>query len=412
MPKAAPVRRSTRVKSRETPGYSRNETRRKPSKKPSKKTPKEDTVTPFVRTQQDSSNDPNRRIRPFNLPRELTQHISSFLSLAERICFTLTCKEAAETVGSDIWATFKGVKRLYYNHQLIADRDELCQLLSKDLGALVFHCKNCGVMHPTQMLPPRLRRTAKWTTFCLGHNAEIDYLPSNGSTGYVLTFEHILRAMKESEGRIDHEKQGPIIELLGGDLTVEKPEQNLTWRMNSSGRYIGGKLIFKHVHFFQNLERQPLRPKQVLDLPVRLCPHQSTTTALPVKSRSINSHNANGSLLTHAITSVFPEASRKGVDMSVFRAPTKTELEQMSAAKTGGGYIYKCRSCPTKYRVEFAAGELRIIAWQCFGKDPAQASKYWKWFVRREGYSLGIDKRNDEWWSHGRSIPDFLVNED
>lgn len=420
MPKAAPLRRSTRAKPYADASSSRRSTgaaAKATKPKPPKKTSKEAASTILSRTQQEIEGDPNRKLRLFTLPVELTQHISSFLSPAERICFTLTCKEAASVVGAEVWGTFKNMRsgRVLANGYvavvLIPNRALFCELLLRDWGTWAVYCKICKTLHPDSMLPPRCRRRTAWTSQCLGQDAEVDYLPDDGERGYRLAYDHIFKIMNPSTRGIDDDEQNSKLETLRGELAVTKPAQNLTWKLDSSARYIDGKLILRHIHTFQNLNNNPrkkqaLCAKQVLDLPVRLCPHQSTTTFLPERSRYIKTHNTNGPLLTHAIVSVFPEAQRKDIDMKVFRTPTKLEQEQMSATANS---TYKCRSCPTQYRAELTAKgeELMITAWHCFGRDLLQASKYWKWFIRRTGYSLGTDKRNDEWWSQSRSYPDF-----
>ncbi|PVI07037.1 hypothetical protein DM02DRAFT_609411 [Periconia macrospinosa] len=414
MPKSLTLRRSTRAKPPASDPLKRgsrdhtNATKQKSSKKTTKRKSKETASAFLVRTEEEIDNDTNRKKWPLKLPVELIRHISSYLSLPERICFTLTCKEATNSVGSNVWGAFKRETHWALDDDLVSNRDLLIDFLLRDLGTAAAYCEVCGIIHPT-MLPPHRRRRTEWTSSCLGQDAEIDYLPSNDGIGYRLVFQHIVQCMKDSEGRVNDDGVGPDLEMLRGDLIVAKPVQSLTWRLSSSGQYFGGRLILNHVHVFRNVNQQQraLSAKQVLDLPVRLCPHQSTTTELPATSRYIKTRSANGPLLTHAIASVFPKALQKGVDMSLFRPPTKLEQEQILTTEAGHDVTYRCRSCPTKYRVELTAGELRITTWHCFGKDLFQAQKYWKWFVRREGYSLGPDKRNDEWWSHSRSFPDF-----
>mgnify|MGYP006877426035 CR=1 FL=1 len=84
----------------------------------------------------------------------------------------------------------------------------------------------------------------------------------------------------------------------------------------------------------------------------------------------------------------------------------------MNAADAGDEHmLWYCRSCPTKYRVEFQGDSLKIVAWHSFGRDLLHASRYWKGFVRRAGKLLGTDKRNDEWWSPARTVPDFKIDE-
>jgi hypothetical protein len=286
-------------------------------------------------------------------------------------------------------------------------------------------------MHPW-LPPPRKHKKTALTTYCFGQDACADYFPRNEGYGYSLVFQHIDSAL----GQPPPQKgvPGPPIPNLAGDYTVEYPK--FGYRLESSARRIGDNLVLKHVHTFQSpptsssssssrKKPEPLCAKDLLELPIRLCPHQSTGTTGPKeKSRHIKSEEKNSPQLTHAIVTAFPPSQRASPDTSsVFAKPSPTELKDMKAADRGEDVVWCCRFCPTKYRVGFSSASpsfissstnsisdgLVITSWHYFGKDLPHAQKYFKWMVRREGKLLGKDKRNDEWWSAGRSVPDFRV---
>ncbi|PZD33872.1 hypothetical protein A1F97_01400 [Pyrenophora tritici-repentis] len=222
---------------------------------------------------------------------------------------------------------------------------------------------------------------------------------------------------------------GPQIDLLAGDYTVDYPILGLSWQVTSKGRRVDGNLIVQHIHTLQTVRdyndmrgKKDLYAVYILALPIRLCPHQSTVTTGPhAPSCYIKSKEKNSPQFTHAITTAFPTTRRETLGgthipqqtmNNAFSKPTPRELEAMNAADAGNkNILWCCRSCPTKYRVEFGGGKLKILAWHSFGRDQLHASKYWKWFVRREGKLLGMDKRNDEWWSPARTVPNFEIGE-
>jgi hypothetical protein len=274
-------------------------------------------------------------------------------------------------------------------------------------------------MHPW-LPPPRKHKKTAITTYCFGQNACVDYFPRNEEGyGYSFVFQHIASALKQPPPKKG--VSGPPIPNLAGDYIVEYPK--FGYRLKSSARRIGDNLALEHVHILQGnpsssrKKPEPLCAKDLLELPIRLCPHQSTGTTGPKeKSRHIKSEEKNSPQLTHAIISAFPPSQRASPDTSsVFAKPSPTELKDMEAADRGEDVVWRCRSCPTKYRVGFSSStkstsdSLTIASWHCFGKDLLHAQKYFKWMVRRDGKLLGKDKRNDEWWSVGRSVPDFRV---
>jgi hypothetical protein len=262
----------------------------------------------------------------------------------------------------------------------------------------------CNTLHPP-LKPARTHRRTKLTTVCFGQDAMIDYLPQDNSHGYNPVFLHIAEALKLSANRARKREHGLAIDMLAGDFTIM--QSDLSWRLLSSCNRIDGNLILKHVHTFHSISKKDVTTNGLLSFPIRICPHQSTTTSLPERSRYIKGVELNGPLLTYAIMIALPAAARVGVDMNALKKPTPTEQEQMSLSQNTEDVHWRCRFCPTKYRVRYAEKDLVITSWHCFGRDLLHASKYWKWFVRRTGKSLGPDKRNDEWWSPSRTVPDY-----
>jgi hypothetical protein len=347
--------------------------------------------------------DPNRQVRLFALPRELLQQIASHLPLVSVICLTLTCKEAAEAIGTQSWANYKKEKRWSM------DRHGFIELLARDWGDILDFCPRCDTMHPP-LQPPRSHRETKLTKYCFGQNALIDYLPQDASHGYNPVFVHIANALEESKDFVSKGDVGPSIDTLSGNLTITK--NNLSWSLDSSGRRNGGNLILKHVHTFRSQTRKRLTVTDLLTLPIRLCPHQSTTMTTPERSRYIKGKAAeqNGRLLTFVIASAFPAADQLFVDMKSLKPLTSCEQAQISASQAGEEVYWRCRSCPTKYRVLHSKSAFTITSWHSFGRDLYHAMNYWRWMVRRTGTTLGMDKRNDEWWSPSRTVPDFVCD--
>jgi hypothetical protein len=411
MPKA--TRRKTSIRAGATVERPRRSTRQstpKPIEKPppSRRKPKTPSLPLYTRTQNEVAADPNRNVGLLRLPGELLKDIArDHLPLESAICLTLTCKEALSNIGSWPWLSFKAL------HRWDATRKNLFELLLRVWGSDVWtFCGGCNTMHPSLKIPREHRKTAL-TTYCFGQAACVDYLPKmEGGKGYSLVWQHIEDTMRASVEYAGKEEEGPTIDMLAGDYTVEHAK--FSYGLASSARRLNGYLVLEHVHTFQGSKNGGLLcAKDVVNLPVRLCPHQSTTTSGPKeKSMYIKSVEANSPQLTHAITTAFPAtAQRAGVKTDTFKEPSPLELKDMNAADAGEAVLWKCRSCPTKYRVEYLPTGRRLVirSWHCFGRDLLHASKYWKWFVRREGKLLGSDKRNDEWWSIGRSVPDFAI---
>lgn len=380
-----------------------------PTKAPVKRRAPKPPAFAFLARSQDAINaDANKHIRLFSLPRELVQQIASHLPLISVICLTLTCKEAAEAIGTQSWANYKKEKRWSM------DRNGFIELLARDWGDVLDFCERCDTLHPP-LPPPRSHRETKLTKWCLGQEAMIDYLPKDATHGYNPVFVHIANAMGESQDFVSKGTAGPLIDTMSGNFTITKG--NLSWNLNSSAQRVDGNLLVKHVHTFRSQTRKSLGVTDLLALPIRLCPHQSTTTATPNPAINLREHywsgrskivEQNGRLLTHAIASAFPLPARQVVDMTSLKPLTSTEQAQVSAAEAGEDVYWRCRSCPTKYRAQCSGDAVVITSWHSFGRDLYHASKYWRMLVRRTGTTLGRGKRNDEWWSPSRTAPDFV----
>lgn len=373
-----------------------------PVKAPMARRARKPPALAFLARPQDIINaDPNRQHRLFSLPKELLEQIACHLPLPSIICLTLTCKEAAEFIGTESWARYKKEK------QWLMDTAQFHELLARDWGDILDYCARCNTLHPP-LQPPRSHRETNLTKWCFGQDAMIDYLPQDAVHGYNPLFVHIANAMEESKEFATKGCNGSLIETLSGEFTITK--RSMSWRLITSAQRIDGNLVLRHVHTIQNTTSGSLDGSDLLNLPIRLCPHQSTAKQVPERSRYIRGRcsEINGRLLSQVITSALPSAAQQKVDLSSLKDLVPSEQAQWTENQQKAGAIWRCRSCLTKYRVQYSANQLLITTWHSFGRDLYHASKYWKWVVRRTGTTLGTDKRNDEWWSPSRTVPDFV----
>ncbi|KNG48669.1 kinase-like protein [Stemphylium lycopersici] len=450
MPKA--VRKSTR-RAPSSPAAAiaerpRRSTRTRPVPDPAAKTlstnnirrkPKQKARILYTRSISDVHKDPNRRLPLFTLSLELLKAIAeTYLPLESALSLSLTCKEALSSIGSWPWAAFKKENRWS------ATRTDFLQAMIRDWEAQaqegkerveIEFCVRCNTLHSP--LPRRSQhRKRGLTTLCFGQEACIDYLSQKNPEhdqgreeeerrGYSLVYPHIQSALSLTS---THAQKGseasPPIAFLSGAFSTSFPNSNVTVRLSSSARRVDGNLIIRHEHVFQATRRKDkkngggacgaLCAKDMLQglPPIYLCPHQTTDPSRPRESsRYIKSDERNSIMFTHTLVSAFPTSLRCPVHQASFRKPTRSEVEAMASDDDA---IFCCRSCPTKYTTQYERGsdgngELRITSWHCFGRDELHARRYWKMFVRREGWNLGRDKRNDEWWSPGGYVPDFDV---
>ncbi|KAI1502925.1 hypothetical protein F5X99DRAFT_377003 [Biscogniauxia marginata] len=358
----------------------------------------------------DVSLDTNRKAWLLALPREIVQKIASHLPPESTICLTLSCKLALHILGTASWTDDSIRQRWSRDPGTRGEhRASFIELLSRDLKPLGFEpCARCNTLHPP-LKKPSEHRYAQLTKYCWGQSAAIDYLPQGvDGTGYGLVLEHIIHTLDSTSP----ESTSPI-EYLSGSYEVPSPAFNYT--ISSCGRRVNGNLIIQHDYAFRPLSpKTPLKAVDILSLPLRICPHQSTTTEAPPQNRYLTDNRRNGPLLTHAIASAFPASKRVGIAKAAsFRDPTALEQQMMSAADGSKDVTYRCRACPTKWKVEYGRGsngdELKIGVFHCFYRELYVACRTWPCFVRREGYLLGKDTRNSEFWSRSKSSPDFKI---
>lgn len=358
-----------------------------------------------------TEHDPNRSIPLLELPREVFDEITHWLTPDALACLCLTCKEILSIVGDESWAVCRS-KRGYWDDQDLrhwgSPRQSLIPLLARDTSRLTF-CEVCWTLHPP-LKPPREHRETKLTKQCFGQWGTIDYLPKSDFGGYSLVWDHILKA-RESLANESGNGAGSVIALLGGNFTVI--HERLNYTLESSGRQIGKNLVLKHGHVFHGkTARSSLRLADIINLPVRLCPHQTTSTQKPEPGRYTKSKLPSG-LLSHSITTAAPTSLRVGLPKpSVFSTPAPSEKRQMDTASLDT--LWTCRACPTKWRVRYSGagvGELKITTWHSFGDTPYRAQEYWKMLVRREMSNLGDDKRNSEFFVTTRQYLDFAIDD-
>jgi hypothetical protein len=420
-------RRSTRAKPTRDDTEkirSRNNTKTK-SKVSSRGKPKGQSQPIYTRSSSEADRDLNRRLPLFALPTELLKLIvSEHLALESALSLSLTCKEALSSIGTWPWAAFKketrwSIARTNFFRGLTRD----WQAKEEAKTDLEF-CKRCNTLHPLLPRPNRHKKTTL-TTYCLGQNACIDYLPrkvggdggDDEQRGWSLLFPHIVEAMKASSSHAQKGQYGAPISLLSGDFSTIFPNMSVGLRLSSSARRVDGNLVVRHEFTFQTLKQKRVRlcAKDILSLPLYICPHQCTTTTGPrEESHFIKNEGRNSPLFAYAVVSAFPQQQQSSFVPSLFRNPTPHERKAMDAADQAGQQhspVWSCRSCSTKYRVELLQNsDLRILSWHCFGRDLQHASRYWRFFVRREGKMMSRTKRNDEWWSP-TGVVDFEVGE-
>jgi hypothetical protein len=369
---------------------------------------------------QDQQDSPNRTIQTasknlpsfLSLPTELVQEISSYLSPQSRCCFSLTNKAILHRVGYGVWSnpcitarrdnnhynrSFNG----YRNDWSIAfnypHRIDLLRCLSRDMEGWDL-CLPCQVLHRS-LDGPRKYRQKEVGKRCLGVGGVIDYHPTCGEDGYVLDFEHIKSALEVSYGTTT-DFQHDLISSFNGSKTIPSMDGSFeitytglrhrrlaSYTLTFSATKIGSNLVLQTVHQIKSRSKHTkLKPKDILDTPIRLCPHQTTSTQTLRKKVNKWSQRHNGPLLTHAIKSAFPAL----VDKSScywkpelgrrFRSPTMTEQLQMACIR-GPSDLWWCRNCPTQYQAKFEEEDFIVTVWQNFGPNEATAARNWQALV-------------------------------
>ncbi|KAI5922641.1 hypothetical protein F4810DRAFT_672092 [Camillea tinctor] len=382
---------------------------------PNPRTPKSKSKNPLpsylIWSESNVLTDPNRHTWLFDFPVEIVQRVASFLPLESTVCLTLSCKLALHILGTTSWTTDSIRKRWHRDPDSgEVHRTHLIELLSRDVKDLgIKSCTRCNTLHPP-LKKPNEHQYTPLTKYCWGQNAVIDYLPQGlNGTGYGLVLEHIKHVLNSTLP----DSSSPIEYLSGW---YQAPNPRFHYSISSSGRYVNRNIIIQRDHIFQPLSaKTSVRVEDILNLPLRICPHQSTTIEEPPESRYLSDNRRNGPLLTWTVITAFPLSKRPRVLKSGgFRDPTALEQRMMSEADRGLDVTYRCRSCATKWRVEYGpnsnSGGLRISVFHCFYKELYTASVAWTHLVRREGRLLGKDKRNSEFWSRSKSSPDFRID--
>ncbi|KAL3462107.1 hypothetical protein BJX64DRAFT_148326 [Aspergillus heterothallicus] len=353
--------------------------------------------------------DPNSGSLLFRIPRQIFLEIANHLPPAGVACLTLTCKLALEVLGTDSWAEFCGRARLQHGPE-----DSLCNLLSRDLPSHEY-CVRCETMHPP-LRQPHAHRCTKYTRSCFGFESTIDTWPQTADGGYSLVWPHIQQSYEERAADLT---TGPPLDLFAGDSTIQLGTVN--YHLRSSARWIDRRLVLAQQYRLSPATASPLQAASVITMPLRICAHLTTSPALPTGEKRrwhAASARPNGPLLTHAIQTAFPAALRsKAVGPTTFRTPTDSEQTQMTTGAGDPEFIWRCRSCPTKFKVAYVpqkagrkdGGELVVNAWYGFGKEIYRAVDYWKWFARRDLDTLSPAKRNSEFHAPTRQVPDFAI---
>lgn len=349
----------------------------------------------------ESAPDPNATTILLRQPREIFLLIAGHLPIESLVCLSLTCKGVLQIVGRACWESPDIRKRsLRYHNE---PRHNLMQCLARDAGPHLTFCDICTTMHPP-LLAPNSHCQTRSTTKCMGQWGHIDYFPQVKndveSPGYSLVYPHVESVFVNPSS----------LDSLVGTFTADTT--GFTYRLASGAAWVKGNLVLQHMHYFTpKFGSSPLRPEDIVNLPLQICPHQSTTTATPTRSAHTANRTANGPLLTHAIATAFPPGQSLGILRSIntLRTPTPLEMKQISNARMQEDFIWNCRGCTTKFRAELENGSLLITTWHCFGSDLFHAVKYWKWLVRREAHNLGPGKRNSEFWYPSRTVPDFPI---
>ncbi|KAK4459823.1 hypothetical protein QBC42DRAFT_230825 [Cladorrhinum samala] len=358
------------------------------------------------------------------LPLELLLLINGYLPVPSQIALTLTCKSALDRLGTSSWDSVK-LKR-YYRSLTYEDRNEiqttrgdrttLFKLISNTTPGGSSYCQKCDVLHPPLKPPATHRINKKHTLSCLGPDMVVEYLPFSDveKGGYSLVWYHVKHALEAGE-----------LGYLNGEFEHVYRGDRVRYSLSSEAKRINGNVVLKHVHRFAANRPGPavLTPADVLELPFRICPHQSTSTDAPLSSKVTRptkkkgDRDLNAPLFTHTLVKAFParlqsktQTEEKEVE---FKKPTPMEQEDMEAVDSGEkDLVFRCRSCPTKWKVEHDSkngGALKVTTWHCFYEDIQSATKVWPWLVRREDRSLGRKKRNSEFWKQGRSIREFEI---
>ncbi|KAK8119898.1 uncharacterized protein PG998_004524 [Apiospora kogelbergensis] len=398
-------------------------------KPPAPKRRKKELPSYLRRSDDEAQSDQNRHTFLGRMPPEILTEISKHSTIDAAVCLALTCKLALALLGTQ-WLTLhrgyvKGRGRTdvswhdlqatdFETDHALQGRVPFLELLLRDLREPGHKlCNRCEVIHPP-LKPPAEHTVTKWTKGCEGNF--IDYLPHSMGGGYNILLAHIVSAFERRDFERSDFERTPIdgkssTEYLAGNLQIPHPQ--LRYHFSTTADWVNGNLILRHKYQFSRLPEADMHSSSITRMPFRLCPHQATTDQVPPKSRYLPDQRGIGPLLLYSIETGMAGSKRSwSYNRSLYRPPTSREQKQMDMdiIAGGNGFTFKCDKCPTKWRVLPAQPEqFTIEAFHCFGKDWVSVIPHFRSFLRRSGPTLGMKKRNDEWWSTGWYFPDFEI---
>jgi hypothetical protein len=356
-----------------------------------------------------------------SLANELIQGIAEYLDVESQICLSLSCKTIQYIIGTECRTDHhlrKGRSRLFEVRDE-ARRATFLRTLARDLAGWKY-CDECAMLHPPPKSPPEWRPIDPIKP-CLEEGGFIDYHPQGSEGRYIIMREHIQQASAQSSG-----PTGGFIPMMAALYSIENlPAGIASYDVQFSARRVQGDLILKASHTFMGTDQ--FQVTDILDLPVRICPHLTTSTkTIPYnnhsrwncQNRSFTRNRHNSPLLTFAITGsittlkpplkrerflrIFRKFKDPAYTVRKFKDPTYTEQNQMSARRTENDFWW-CRSCPTKFQVKEMKENDRVVnVWQNFGG--AANDHRWSALVRRDGPG---QKQNWEFDGRSRNFGDF-----
>ncbi|KAI1817708.1 hypothetical protein GGS20DRAFT_483889 [Poronia punctata] len=354
--------------------------------------------------------DPGGKCFLTDLPCELLLMICSLLPVRSVVCLTLTCKTVSSILGHSSWRS-SDIREKWY-----PERIELLKMLCRDPvrdGVSLEYCYWCRVLHPSAPSPPAKYRKPGSRLRCGSGGPPMDNLPkSDSGDGYVVVFDHIRHTLQTVPVDSDAE-----IKYLAGEYQVSFPR--LVWTVSTSARRVDGNLILRHRHVFRTSRSgSRIKTDHLMRLPVRICPHQSTSTERLPKNEYIKTARRNGPLFFYSIYVALHSKEPGPIKMpenTGFRHPTREEKRMMDLASYGqcDDTIFDCSRCPTKWKVdhdeEAERSEVAITVWHCFYDNPRTALSIWAGFVRRVD-PIWRDDINSEFWSMTRGFSDFDIS--
>ncbi|KAK7926725.1 hypothetical protein PG985_003723 [Apiospora marii] len=372
---------------------------------------KKETPSYLCRSDNEIASDPNRLTFLGKLPPEILMEVANASPITAAVCLMLTCKLALASLGTQWWTRYlELVKSGQRDQTIYANHVSFLESLCRDIRYPNYNfCVRCTALH-TDLKPPAEHVKTRLTQSCQGHS--IDYLPRGLNGGYNLLLAHISNAFNhtllDARGR-------RCLDYLAGNYQMSNA--NLRCTINTTAAWVKGNLILRHKYIFTAATGSCLDSGDILNLPLRLCPHQSTSRQEPPPSRYLPDKQRNGPLLTK---SILPPSSTGLYSPQEFRKPTTLEQKQLVSASGDDTFLFKCQKCPTKWRVAHGyldaekkkpkeLQKIKLSSFHCFGSSYNKAYTYFPRLVRREGVNLGTGRRNDEWWSEGKTVPDFKV---